>query len=141
MNSAPTRTATLDVYVAAAEEILREHALLEPPDFRRDHETTELYWRVREGMQGLVAEFRPLGTSLILEDVCVPPERVAEAAQDLQALLGKHGFLVGRGRATPRPATCTSCSRRRSATPPTATATTRSCTSSSTSSWASTTAR
>jgi D-lactate dehydrogenase len=85
----------LDAYVAAAEEILREHALLEPPDFRRDHETTELYWRVREGMQGLIAEFRPLGTSLILEDVCVPPERVGEAAQDLQALLGKHGFLVG----------------------------------------------
>jgi len=85
----------LDVYVAAAEEILREHALLAPPDFRRDHETTELYWRVREGMTGLIAEFRPLGTSLILEDVCVPPERVGEAAQDLQALLGKHGFLVG----------------------------------------------
>ena len=95
MNSAPTRTATSTSYVAAAEEILREHALLEPPDFRRDHETTELYWRVREGMQGLIAEFRPLGTSLILEDVCVPPERVGEAAQDLQALLGKHGFLVG----------------------------------------------
>ena len=33
--------------------------------------------------------------SLIIEDVCVPPPRVAEAAKDLQALLGKHGFLPG----------------------------------------------
>ncbi len=32
---------------------------------------------------------------LIIEDVCVPPARVAEAAHDLQALLGKHGFLPG----------------------------------------------
>jgi D-lactate dehydrogenase len=85
----------LDAFVAAAEEILREHELLEPPDFRRDAETTEMYWRVREGMQGLIAEFRPLGSSLILEDVCVPPARVGEAAKDLQALLGKHGFLPG----------------------------------------------
>ena len=33
--------------------------------------------------------------TLIIEDVCVPPERIAEAAKDLQALLGKHGFLSG----------------------------------------------
>ena len=85
----------LDAFVAAAEEILREHELLEPHDFRRDAETTELYWKVREGMQGLVAEFRPPGSSLILEDVCVPPVRVGEAALDLQALLGKHQFLPG----------------------------------------------
>ena len=37
----------------------------------------------------------PPGTALIVEDVCVPPERIAEAAEDLQALLGEHGFLPG----------------------------------------------
>ncbi len=35
------------------------------------------------------------GTALIVEDVCVPPERIAEGAKDLQALLGEHGFLPG----------------------------------------------
>ena len=35
------------------------------------------------------------GTALIVEDVCVPPERIAEGARDLQALLGEHGFLPG----------------------------------------------
>jgi D-lactate dehydrogenase len=85
----------LDALLATAEEILTEHELLEPTDFRRDAEMTALYWRVREGMQGLVAEFLPPGTSLIVEDVCFPPERIAEAAKGLQALLGKHGFLAG----------------------------------------------
>ena len=94
-NSAPTRTATSTPTSPPPRRSCASTRCSSAPDFRRDHETTELYWRVREGMQGLIAEFRPLGTSLILEDVCVPPERVAEAAQDLQALLGKHGFLVG----------------------------------------------
>ena len=54
-----------------------------------------MLWRVREGMQGLLAAMRAPGVSLILEDVCVPPARVAESARDLQALLGQHGFLPG----------------------------------------------
>src|SRR5436190_1377481 len=36
-----------------------------------------------------------VGPALIIEDVCVPPERIAEAAKDLQALLGEHEFLTG----------------------------------------------
>ena len=66
-----------------------------PPDFTRDPETIEVYWRVREGMHGLVGKLRPPGTSLIIEDVCVPPARIAECAGDIQALLGEHGFLPG----------------------------------------------
>ncbi len=54
-----------------------------------------MLWRVREGMQGLIAAMRPPGVSLILEDVCVPPDRVAESVSDLRALLSKHGFLPG----------------------------------------------
>ena len=63
--------------------------------FTREHEAIELAWTVREGLFGLVGRLRPLGTALIIEDVCVPPERIAEAARDLQALLGEHGFLPG----------------------------------------------
>ena len=63
--------------------------------FTRDAEEIELAWRVREGLFGLVGRLRLPGTALIIEDVCVRPERIAECARDLQALLGKHGFLVG----------------------------------------------
>src|SRR3954467_11484525 len=69
--------------------------LLEDARFTRDREETEVFWLVREGMQGIVGAMRPQGTSLIIEDVCVPPERIAESAHDIQALLGKHGFLTG----------------------------------------------
>jgi D-lactate dehydrogenase len=65
------------------------------PEFARDHETVELYWRVREGLHGLVGRLRPPGTALIVEDVCVPPARIAEAAEEIRALLAEHGFLSG----------------------------------------------
>jgi D-lactate dehydrogenase len=85
----------LDQLVASAEEILREHELIRPADFTRDPERVEVSWTVREGLHGLVGRFRPPGTSLIIEDVCVPPERIAESARDIQALLSERGFLPG----------------------------------------------
>ena len=87
--------AELERGVARAREILAGHELLAQPAFTRDAEEIELAWTVREGLFGLVGRLRPLGTALIIEDVCVPPERIADCARDLQGLLGKHGFLVG----------------------------------------------
>ena len=85
----------LDAYVAKASEIFAGHETLEPFEFTRDAEEIELAWRVREGLHGLIGRVRLPGTALIVEDVCVPPERIAEGARDLQALLGRHGFLPG----------------------------------------------
>jgi D-lactate dehydrogenase len=42
-----------------------------------------------------VGRFRAPETALIIEDVCVRPDRVADCARDLQALLGEHGFIPG----------------------------------------------
>jgi D-lactate dehydrogenase len=83
----------LDRYVAGAMEILASHETIRPIEFTREAEEIELSWRVREGLHGLTGKLRLPGTSLIVEDVCVPPERIAEGARDLQALLGEHGFL------------------------------------------------
>jgi D-lactate dehydrogenase len=85
----------LAAQVAKAEEILSGHETIRPIDFTREAEGIELAWRVREGLHGLIGRLRLPGTSLIVEDVCVPPERIAEGARDLQALLGEHGFLPG----------------------------------------------
>jgi D-lactate dehydrogenase len=85
----------LAAQVLRAEAILRSHETIRPIDFTREPEAIELAWRVREGLHGLIGRVRPEGTALIVEDVCVPPERVAEGAKDLQALLGQHGFLPG----------------------------------------------
>jgi D-lactate dehydrogenase len=87
--------AELDAGEAAAAQALAGHELIRPLSFTRAHEEIELTWTVREGLFGLVGRLRPLGSALIIEDVCVRPERIAECARDLQALLGKHEFLVG----------------------------------------------
>ncbi|HET8815186.1 MAG TPA: FAD-binding and (Fe-S)-binding domain-containing protein, partial [Solirubrobacterales bacterium] len=81
--------------ISGAEGMLTSHELIRPIGFTREPEEIELAWRVREGLHGLVGRVRPEGTALIVEDVCVPPERIAEGAKDLQALLGEHGFLPG----------------------------------------------
>jgi D-lactate dehydrogenase len=85
----------LDALVAAANEIFTGHETIRPIEFTREAEEIELAWRVREGLHGLIGRLRLPGTALIVEDVCVPPERIAEGARDLQALLGEHGFLPG----------------------------------------------
>jgi D-lactate dehydrogenase len=87
--------AGLDDYVAKAEEIFAGREIIRPIEFTREAEGIELAWRVREGLHGLIGKLRLPGTALIVEDVCVPPQRIAEGARDLQALLGEHGFLPG----------------------------------------------
>jgi len=85
----------LAAQVLRGEAILDSHETIRPLAFTREPEEIELAWRVREGLHGLIGRVRPEGTALIVEDVCVPPERIAEGAKDLQALLGAHGFLPG----------------------------------------------
>ncbi len=87
--------AELDAAEARAAAVIAGHELIREPEFHRDAETTEVYWTVREGMHGLVGRMRPPGTALIVEDVCVRPDRMAAMATDLQALLTEHGFLPG----------------------------------------------
>jgi D-lactate dehydrogenase len=86
---------SLDASEAKALEILRDQELLREVEFTRDPERVELYWRIREGLHGLAGRLRLPGTALIVEDVCVPPAQIAEATEDLRALLGEHGFLPG----------------------------------------------
>jgi D-lactate dehydrogenase len=81
--------------LARANRIISSHETIRAVQFSRDPEQIALSWRVREGLHGLIGRLRLPGTALIVEDVCVPPERIAEGAQDLQALLAEHGFLPG----------------------------------------------
>ncbi len=85
--------ADLDAAETKATALTAGTNLLHPVEFTRDEDQIELYWRVRDGLLGIVGQQRPEGTALIIEDVCFPPDRVAEGAQDLQELLSRHGFL------------------------------------------------
>ena len=50
------------------------------------------YWVIRNGLLASVGGARPSGTSFILEDVCFPPERLAEGALALQELFARHDY-------------------------------------------------
>jgi D-lactate dehydrogenase len=85
--------AGLDAAEARTAGLVAGAHLLHPADFTRDEEQIELYWKIRDGLLGIVGQQRPDGTALVIEDVCFPPDRVAEGVQDLQELLSKHSFL------------------------------------------------
>ncbi len=87
--------AILDAAEKRVFEIVDREQLTVATEFARDEETVELYWRVREGLHGVVGKLRLPGTALIIEDVCVPPARIAEGAEELRELLTAHGFLGG----------------------------------------------
>ena len=70
----------LDLHERRALDLLDGADLLHPIDFTRDEDAINHTWEVREGLFGLVGRLRPLGTALIIEDVCVRPERIAECA-------------------------------------------------------------
>src|SRR5208282_897046 len=67
-------------------------SLLEPAAFTRDPALAAQFWTVRSGLLPSVGGARPSGSSFILEDVCFPPDRLADGALDLQALFSKHGY-------------------------------------------------
>jgi D-lactate dehydrogenase len=90
-----TDEAELDAMERAALAALDGLPGLEAPGFTRDRRETEVFWLVREGMQGIIGAMRPQGSAMLIEDVCVPPERIAEATHDIRALLAEHGFLPG----------------------------------------------
>ena len=88
---APDEATRTDAQVAA-DRVLAGLALVEPATFTRDPVLAAQYWNVRSGLLASVGGARPSGTSFILEDVCFPPERLADGALDVQELFRRHGY-------------------------------------------------
>src|SRR6202166_2772774 len=88
-------TRALEVLQNKVIELTSNANLIHPIDFTSVEEAIELAWHVREGLLGLIGKLRPKGSTLITEDVCFPPERLAQGARDIQELLRKHGFIPG----------------------------------------------
>ena len=87
--------ATLEATQQQILELAKSANLIRPVEFTSVAEAVELAWHVREGLLGLIGKHRPEGSTLITEDVCFPPERLAQGARDVQELLAKHGFIPG----------------------------------------------
>jgi D-lactate dehydrogenase len=52
----------------------------------------ELLWKIRKGLFPSVGAMRKTGTTVIIEDVAFPVERLAEATLDLQDILKKYNY-------------------------------------------------
>jgi D-lactate dehydrogenase len=66
-----------------------------PCTFTTDAYECEKLWKVRKGMFPSVGAVRRTGTTVIIEDVAFPVERLAPATLDLQALFRAHGYDEG----------------------------------------------
>jgi D-lactate dehydrogenase len=68
---------------------------LAPPDFVSSADMYAAIWAVRKGLLPSVGASRPAGTTVIVEDIAVPLEHMADAAIALRELLGTHGYDDG----------------------------------------------
>ncbi|MES2446747.1 MAG: FAD-binding and (Fe-S)-binding domain-containing protein [Bacteroidota bacterium] len=67
-------------------------SLLEMPSFTADPDEQAFLWKVRKGMFPSVGSVRASGTTVILEDIAVPVERLGDAILDLQQLFKKYSY-------------------------------------------------
>ena len=82
----------LAAQVDGAAKVLARFRLLAPAGFTTDAAERDRHWHLRKGLFPSVGNIRPSGTAVVIEDVVVPVERLAEAITDLQVLYAQHGF-------------------------------------------------
>ena len=89
------RAATLEALsqkVAQITDVLANQQLLFAPEFTVDPQQYARLWNIRKGLFPAVGAVRPVGTTVIIEDVAFPIERLAQGTRDLQALFGQYGY-------------------------------------------------
>lgn len=82
----------LQILFTKAAPILASLPLLHKPRFSDDPVEQAKWWKLRKGLYPAVAAVRAKGTTALLEDVAVPPEKLGEAVIDLQKLFRDFGY-------------------------------------------------
>lgn len=78
--------------VQRAQVAVRGLKLLGEPLFTEDPLIQDRLWSIRKGLFPSVGAVRAAGTTVIIEDVAFPVDRLAHAAVDLIGLFQKHGY-------------------------------------------------
>jgi D-lactate dehydrogenase len=84
--------AEVETHVQAVSAALAETPPSRPIEFSANPYLIEKYWKIRKGLFPAVGAMRPVGTTVIIEDVAVPIDKLATATADLQTALVKHGY-------------------------------------------------
>lgn len=96
-------TAILVEYHAASKELLEEKyaaaklyieplKLLHHVNFTAETAQQNAYWKLRKGMYPSVAAARKKGTTVLLEDIAFPIDKLGEGVLDIQQLMQKYGY-------------------------------------------------
>jgi D-lactate dehydrogenase len=83
---------TLATQMRAIETTLETLPQIGEVRFSTDPAECARLWNVRKGMFPSVGAMRAVGTTVIIEDVAFPVDRLAEATLALQRLLSEHGY-------------------------------------------------
>ncbi|WP_448204627.1 FAD-binding and (Fe-S)-binding domain-containing protein [Azospirillum sp. sgz302134] len=84
--------ADLDRNLAAITAVLAQTRTLFDVAFTTDAKACEGFWKIRKGLFPAVGAMRKTGTTVIIEDVAFPLDRLAEATVELQALCAAYGY-------------------------------------------------
>jgi D-lactate dehydrogenase len=76
----------------AVNKVLDSVTSLAPAAFTADPAEYGKLWKIRKGLFPAVGAVRPVGTTVIIEDVAFPIDRLADATVELQGLLARHGY-------------------------------------------------
>lgn len=87
--------AELDDFRQRADQTCQKLSLLQPAEFSTDPSTQAALWKLRKGLFPAIGATRRQGTSVIIEDLTFPVDRLAQAITDLQDLFIRHGYPDG----------------------------------------------
>ena len=65
---------------------------LDAYEFKHDQKDAKVYWDVRKGLIPIVGGAREDGTTMLLEDVACPTDRLGDMTMDLIEMFEKHGY-------------------------------------------------
>jgi D-lactate dehydrogenase len=85
----------LDVFRQRADLICPNLGLLQPATFSIDPAAQAALWKLRKGLFPAIGATRRQGTSVIIEDLAFPVEKLGQAITDLQDLFIRHGYPDG----------------------------------------------
>ncbi|WP_241499265.1 FAD-binding and (Fe-S)-binding domain-containing protein [Chromobacterium sphagni] len=77
---------------AAIDQLLADYAPQASSGFSGDARQCESYWALRKGLFPAVGAARPVGTTVVIEDVAFPIEHLADGVARLTGLFDKHGY-------------------------------------------------
>jgi len=83
---------TLTTNRKKAEAALEGVETVRPIEFTADPVRCQRYWNIRKGLFPAVGAVREIGTTVIIEDVAFPIDKLAPATLELQRLCKDHGY-------------------------------------------------